>query len=159
MLEVLYLRSMSGDHAFQPYDASHRAFCLGVFDANCPEFFAPNERADYAAFLDRIGERYTLCLAGGRVVGAFGVSPGAAAHEAHLNWIMVDPESQGAGVGRAILQETRRRALESGGTLVRIAASHRSAPFFARFGARQVAYAENGWGLQMHRVDMEWLLG
>ncbi len=36
-----------------------------LFDANCPEFFAPNERLDYAEFLDSNLLGYELCLTGG----------------------------------------------------------------------------------------------
>ncbi len=39
-----------------------------------------------------------------------------------------------------------------------IAASHKSAPFFARFGAQETATTPNGWGRDMHRVDMELVL-
>jgi hypothetical protein len=38
---------------------------------------------------------------------------------------------------------------------IRIAASHRSAPFFARFGAETVRETPDGWGPGMHRIDME----
>jgi hypothetical protein len=35
-----------------------------------------------------------------------------------------------------------------------IAASHKSAPFFAKFGAQELTTIVNGWGPAMHRVDM-----
>jgi hypothetical protein len=37
---------------FSPYDGGCRDRCLAVFDTNFPEFFAPNERVEYVAFLD-----------------------------------------------------------------------------------------------------------
>jgi GNAT superfamily N-acetyltransferase len=143
---------------FAPYDEGARARCLTLFDANCPEFFAPNERADYAAFLDRHGPDYTTCLVDGAIAGAFGVIAADLADRAHLNWILVDPAAQGAGLGRAIMAETRRRAEAAGRAWVDIAASHRSAPFFSRFGARELSRTPDGWGPGMHRVDMEWPL-
>lgn len=39
--------------------------------------------------------------------------------------------------------------------IIDIAASHLSAPFFATFGAKKVAEIKHGWGLDMHRIDME----
>ncbi len=42
-----------------------------------------------------------------------------------------------------------------GAAVLHMAASHRSAPFFARFGARETATTPHGWGPDMHRVDME----
>ena len=83
------------------------------------------------------------------VVGAFGM------HDAEgycLRWILIDPAAQGRGVGSAMMT----RVLEIGdGRAISIAASHKSAPFFARFGARVVEETPDGWGPGMHRVDME----
>ena len=143
---------------FAPYSPEHRAACLAVFDENCPEFFAPNERAEYAEFLDRVGADYRVCRRDGRVVGAFGLMPGGAVDEAHLNWILLSPSAQGAGLGRAIMGEVAALAGARGVARIAIAASHRSASFFARFGARELVRTEDGWGPGMHRIDMEWRL-
>lgn len=144
------------DPAFATYTPADHAACLAVFDENCPEFFAPNERADYADFLDRVGGTYRVCCVDGRVVGAFGLMPGATPDEGHLNWILLSPSAQGAGVGRAIMGEVAAQAQAGGVTRIAIAASHRSAPFFARFGAHELVRTDDGWGPGMHRVDMEW---
>ena len=42
----------------------------------------------------------------------------------------------------------------NGGGPLQIAASHKSAPFFAGFGDREVATTPNGFGPGRHRVDM-----
>ena len=42
--------------------------------------------------------------------------------------------------------------------LIEIAASHKSAPFFAKFGATVTAHTVDGWGNGMDRIDMELLL-
>lgn len=144
------------DPQFHPYAPGDRDACLAVFDENCPEFFAPNERADYADFLDRVGATYRVCRRDGRIVGAFGLMPGAAPDEAHLNWILISTSAQGAGLGRAIMADVAAQAAQRGATRVAIAASHRSAPFFARFGARELVRTDDGWGPGMHRVDMAW---
>jgi GNAT superfamily N-acetyltransferase len=144
------------DPEFAPYGPEHREACLAVFDENCPEFFAPNERADYAAFLDRVGADYRVCRIEGGVAGAFGLMPAGAADEAHLNWILLSPSAQGAGVGRAIMGEVAALASVRGVAAVHIAASHKSAPFFVRFGAAETLRTADGWGPGMHRVDMVW---
>ncbi|MCS5593886.1 MAG: hypothetical protein NZ730_05005 [Porticoccaceae bacterium] len=43
----------------------------------------------------------------------------------------------------------------SGVSLVTIATSHKSALFFAKCGAVEINFTDNGWGPGMHRVDME----
>jgi hypothetical protein len=60
---------------------------------------------------------------------------------------------QGAGIGTAIMERVQKSS-SSSGSIVEIAASHKSAPFFARFGARETARIEHGWAPGMHRVDM-----
>ena len=152
---------MPGDHEdagnpeprFRPYTENDADVCLKMFDANCPRYFAPNERADFAAFLATNPNGYELCLVDGTPVGAFGLT----GHDAlgSLNWIMIVPSTQGAGVGGAIM----RRIIERGRTQrlrrIDIAASHKSQGFFAKFGAITMSTTPNGWGPGMHRVDME----
>lgn len=63
--------------------------------------------------------------------------------------------SLGLGTGTAIMERITGRAQEWGLLVIDIAAGHRSAPFFAKFGATTVATTEDVWGPDMHRVDME----
>jgi GNAT superfamily N-acetyltransferase len=72
-----------------------------------------------------------------------------------LNWIMLDPRFQGHGAGRAIMERVAARAVRQGIQVVDIAASHKSEAFFARFGAVTMTVTPDGWGSDMHRVDME----
>lgn len=142
---------MSDTATFRPYTDSDRDRCLAIFDANCPEFFAPNERDDYADFLNGPTEAYEVCLLGDEVAGAFGLF-GEPGKERGLSWILLDPGFQGGGVGSQIMS----RILQAGkGCLIHIGASHKSAPFFERFGAVTVQTFDDGWGPGMHRVDME----
>jgi GNAT superfamily N-acetyltransferase len=139
---------------FTSYTPTHKNDCLALFDANCPEFFAPNERGDYERFLEANPGRYELCVAEERVVGAFGLM-GEDRQRRSLNWIMLEPMSRGLGIGTAIMERVTAEAHDLGLSIVDIAASHRSAPFFAKFGATTVATTEDGWGPGMHCVDME----
>ncbi len=151
---------MKGDAAV-PIVASYlpedKAACLALFDANCPEFFAPNERSDYSAYLASDGRHYQVVRLKDRVVGAFGVAR-TGEKQAGLAWIMIHPKAQRRGIGRAIMGEARALGRTLGADSLSIAASHKSAPFFARFGAVELGFVENGWGPGMHRVDMTWSL-
>ena len=142
---------------FRPYSSADRESCLAIFDANCPAFFAPNERADFLSFLDAAPIGYEVCEVAGRVVAAFGLLRDDR-NARRLSWIMIDPDSKGSGLGSAIVQRVVSQGKNSRATKIRIAASHKSAPFFARFGAKAVAHVDNGWGPGMDRIDMELLL-
>jgi GNAT superfamily N-acetyltransferase len=143
---------------FRPYSSDDRGTCLDLFDSNCPDFFAPNERVEYAHFLDTDPKGYELCLLNGQVGGAFGLCGDGGARR-RLNWIMLNPRFQGLGAGRAIMARVAAQAMSAGIEVIDIAASHVSAPFFAKAGAVAKREIPNGWGPGMHRVDMELLLG
>ena len=141
---------------FVPFESSHRAGCLTLFDQNCPEYFAPNERADYESFLDTTPADYRVALRGNLVVAAFGLLPSSRSGPRRLAWILVAPDAQGTGLGRGMMHEARAEAETAEALVIDIAASHKSAPFFAKFGARAIVETLDGWGPGMHRVDMEW---
>jgi GNAT superfamily N-acetyltransferase len=138
--------------AARRYADADRDRCLALFDANCPRFFASGERVDFLDYLEGRAAEYRVCERGGAIIAAFGIAVGAG--RVRLNWIMVDPAAQGSGVGGDMMAATLAEARAAGARVVDIAASHLSAPFFARFGARELARTENGWGPGMHRVDM-----
>jgi GNAT superfamily N-acetyltransferase len=144
---------MAAQITFRPYRSADQADCLTLFDDNCPAFFAPNERQGYVAFLGSRTTHYEVCLFGNRIAGAFGVLPDEPQGIA-LRWILVSPVMQGQGLGSAMMGRVIERVRMLGGTSLYIGASHRSAPFFARFGARATATTPDGWGPGMHRVDM-----
>ncbi|HWI87197.1 MAG TPA: GNAT family N-acetyltransferase [Sphingomonas sp.] len=158
MTNLAAREALAGFDGFTPYTPPHRAACLALFDANCPRFFAPNERADYAGFLEGAVSDYWVLLEGDEAVAAFGLISPRTPERLSLTWIMVQPRRQGTGLGRAIMMAIRVRA--GAARVIDIAASHLSAPFFARFGARDTGRIADGWGPGMHRVDMElWLDG
>ena len=145
--------TMNKDISFRNYQTLDQAACLSIFDANCPDFFALNERDDYLQFLESCPAGYELCVLTGKVVGAFGVFK-QNEDSASLNWILLDPTVQGQGVGARIMERVNVLAQSLGINTLHIAASHRSAPFFEKFGALPQTVTEHGWGPDMHRVDM-----
>lgn len=74
------------------YAPSYKSVCLELFNVNCPEFFASNERVDYADFLDANPFDYELCLTEDKVTGAFGLSEHGLQQKS-LNWILPNPRS------------------------------------------------------------------
>lgn len=138
---------------FRPYCSSDYQACINIFDANCPEFFAPDERQDYKHFLEKMSDEYEVCEGDGRVLGAFGLI-GDGESEKRLNWIMLDPQLHGYGVGSKIMERVFHLGRTAETTIVNISASQKSAPFFAKFGATESAFTKDGWGPGMDRVDM-----
>ncbi len=137
---------------FRPYQSVDLAACLALFDGNCPDSFAPNERADLVEFLAVPPAGYEVCLLGKKIVAAFGVL--REAQGPTLRWIMVSGEAKGRGLGRAIMDRAVATVRAHGGGPLHIATSQKSALFFAKLGAKEVRHTPDGWGPGMHRVDM-----
>jgi GNAT superfamily N-acetyltransferase len=87
------------------------------------------------------------------VAGAFGLI-GDDVQRQSLNWILIDPNLQGFGIGSAIMDRVVTIGRDSGLSLLDIAASQKSEPFFAKFGAVMESVVEDGWGPGMTRVNM-----
>jgi GNAT superfamily N-acetyltransferase len=144
---------------FEAYRPQWRAACLALFDANCPDYFTPGERADLERFLAEVGTGYVVCLDGDAVVGAYGLFGRTDSDRAALRWIMIAPAAQGAGLGRAIMAKVEQAARAAGATVVDIATSQKTAAFFDRIGAHALGEIADGWGPGLHRIDMEWSIG
>lgn len=142
------------DIVFRSYRDSDLQTCLEMFDANCPDFFAQNERQEYQSFLESIHDGYEICEVDGRSCGAFGVFDDES-NQMRIRWILLDLGMHGLGIGSKIMTRIVEVARDRNVRIIRIAASHKSSSFFARFGASTVQTTKNGWGIGMDRVDME----
>jgi len=136
------------------FRVTDRQACLALFDENCPDYFAQNERDEYAQFLVVQPSSYQVCILDNRVVGAFGLYATSSGHTA-LHWILFSPSVQGRGLGSIVMFRVVRELKEKGSSTLRISASHKSAPFFAKFGATELATITDGWCPGMHRVEMQ----
>ena len=143
---------------FQEYAEWHFDACLELFDENCPAYFAENEKEDYKGFLKGAPHSYFIGVVNRKVVSAFGLGFDSNSDRGRLSWILVSPQCKGHGIGVMMMDFVKRMAIENGVSTIDIAASHLSARFFAKFGAEKLQEIADGWGLGMHRVDMELFL-
>ena len=143
---------------FIAYDTSFLDDCLRLFDENCPQYFAKNEKEDYLHFLKALPSSYYVVMVDKLIVSAFGLSIDTLAQRGRLSWILVSPNAKGTGLGVQMMAFAKNKAIENHLLVIDIAASHLSAPFFAKFGAQTQKQTLDGWGRGMHRVDMELLI-
>ena len=138
---------------FRNYKARDKTACLNLFDENCPEYFAPNERMDFEKFLDSSPRDYQVCMKGGIIIGVFGVFK-KAPRQSRLEWILISHNAQGVGLGTIIMEKARSLAYELDADVIHIATSHKAYKFFEKKGADKLSETKNGWGPDMHRIDM-----
>lgn len=127
---------------------------LSIFDKNCPEFFAPNERDHLIEFLAEYADGYRICIHDEKVVGAFGLYE-KENKDSRLQWILLDPTTQGLGLGSQIMQDVLKQANEQNIKTIQIATSHVAYKFFEKHGAKIVSKIEDGWGPGMHQIHMQ----
>ena len=144
---------------FLKYNGSYFEKCLEMFNDNCPEYFAENERNDYIGFLEENPGDYFIGVNENSVVSAFGVIQEDESSRIRFSWILVSPKFKGNGVGMKMMNHAKEIASKNGASAIDIAASHLSAPFFAKFGAKKLNKTLHGWGPGMHRVDMQIICG
>jgi len=68
---------------------------------------------------------------------------------------MVDASVRGSGLGTRMIRRVLETISLRSATIVDIAASQKSARFFARFGAVEINRTVEGWGPELDRVDMK----
>ena len=139
--------------AFRPYCRADYYACIDLFDANCPDFFDPDERHDYQRFLEGSPEGYEVCEVDGHVLGVFGLS-GNENGQKRLVWIMVDSEAHGTGIGAKIMERVIYLARASRARAIGLSTSQKVAPFFEKYGAETTSIIKDGHGLGIDRVDM-----
>ncbi|PNY81088.1 GNAT family N-acetyltransferase [Deinococcus koreensis] len=140
----------------RPYRPADRAACLALFDSNVPEFFALHERASFETDLEQATEYFVVEDSEG-VVACGGVWVGGDGHADRPGgfvWGMVRRALHGHGYGSLLVQARLERLRELGVREVRLDTSPKTAPFYARFGFREVGRVADGYGPGLDRVDM-----
>ena len=143
----------------RPYAPPDRPACLALFDSNSPRFFAQHERADFAAFLDKVEaepEPYFVLERGGAVLACGGVGYEDFPALAYLSWGMVRGDLHGTGLGSELTQFrlTWLRQHWPEVTHAKIETSQHTENFYARFGFEVVEREQGGFGPGLDRVRM-----
>lgn len=131
--------------------------CLEIFDSNVPEFFAPDEREEFAAFLDNPpGPYFVMKQDGGAIIGCGGFAPARNDDGlAVLCWGMIHRRFHRQGLGKVILRH-RIDAITAAGSFnnVSIETSPESAGFFNRYNFGTTRIVADGFGAGRDTVKM-----
>tara|TARA_R110002167_G_scaffold50547_4_gene147070 strand:- start:7502 stop:8026 length:525 start_codon:yes stop_codon:yes gene_type:complete len=113
------------------------------------------EREDYSNYLLNLTDTYKVLISKEKVVAAFGISQVKNSNRSRVTWIMVCPNEKGKGIGTKLMSYVKQYTLDIESVGIDIAASYLSSLFFKKFGAIETNYIKDGWGNDMHRIDME----
>ncbi|WP_067713311.1 GNAT family N-acetyltransferase [Nocardia yamanashiensis] len=136
------------------YRAADKAYCLRLIEGNTPEFFAPDEIAEFAAFLEDPRCAYYVVEAGGEVVGCGGWVVRADG-SASLCWGMVERSRHRSGIGSYLFRERLRRIRADGtASHLLLVTSQHSRPFFERMGFQATGVEPDGFAAGLDSVNM-----
>lgn len=88
----------------RPYRPKDKADLLALIDLLIPEYFAPDEGADYAEYLKKHREDYFVFVKDKKLIGAGGINYFLSDRLARISWDMVHPKHRGQGIGGQITQ-------------------------------------------------------
>ena len=142
----------------RPFAPGDRAACLAIFDGNVPRFFAPAERVEFTAFLDRhagtADHPYLVLTEAEAVVACSGLSVEGDGRVS-LSWGMVARHRHGEGLGRLLTATRIAAAREMAGvTAITLATSQHTRGFYERLGFAVESVRPDGFGRGLDRWDM-----
>ena len=140
----------------RPYEPADRAACLALFDGNVPDYFTGADRADFAAFLERVPATFLVIEERGIVAcGGWYLD----AERAGLAWGMVERSLHARGLGRALLEERLRRIREDGrARVIDLRTTQKVQGFYERLGFGTTRVLRDGFGPGLDRVEMALVL-
>ncbi|PST82610.1 GNAT family N-acetyltransferase [Pedobacter yulinensis] len=147
----------------RPYLTTDRAACLVAFDSNVPDYFAPQERADFEQCLDQQTQFpqqqpatvYFVGKRNGKLVACGGYALDRQRNEAWLTWGMVLRSQHRQGVGSALLHHRLDAIFQAcPEATVHLDTTLFSYQFFERAGFVVTGTVKDGYAPGYDRIDM-----
>jgi N-acetylglutamate synthase-like GNAT family acetyltransferase len=86
------------------YSNSDKPKLIELLRKNTPEYFDSSEEKDFENYLDNEVEDYFVYEVNSEIIGAGGINYFTEQKLARISWDMIDPNSQGKGIGKKLTQ-------------------------------------------------------
>ncbi len=136
--------------AFDPQDLDP---CLAIFDSNCPQFFAADEREKFVHYLIHECLPYYVVIDGiSRMVacGGFLVENKVA----ELTWGMADRSFHGRGIGLLLFKFRLEQIRKARAIALKMDTSQHSLGFYLKLGFQIENKAADGYEPGLDRYDL-----
>ncbi|MGV3541248.1 MAG: GNAT family N-acetyltransferase [Rufibacter sp.] len=139
------------------FKSTDKTEVLELLKRNTPDFFDPAEEKDLDHYLDNEVEDYFVVEQNSKIIGAGGINYFPEEKAARISWDIIDPESQGRGVGRALM-EHRVNMLENNPmvTCVIVRTSQLVYRFYEKMGFALVNVEKDYWAANYDLYQMEY---
>lgn len=138
---------------FHPY---HLEECIQLVKSNTPNYFHPEETADYENYLVKEIEDYFVVMYQDQLVAAGGINYGFDnGNKARISWDVVSPKYQGRNIGGQLLQYRLNYIFKQNIKIAEVRTSNLVYPFYQKFGFKIMEQRKNYWGENLDMVRME----
>lgn len=86
------------------YHPDDKETLIALFDLNCPQYFATEERADFIRYLDAEIEDYFVVESDGQLVACGGINIQKEKNTGLLSWDIIHPDYQKRGIGKSLVE-------------------------------------------------------
>ncbi|MBD1398520.1 GNAT family N-acetyltransferase [Pontibacter sp. JH31] len=141
----------------RPYATTDREALLHILRLNTPRYFAPEEEADFAAYLDEHLEAYFVVEQAGQIVGAGGLNYFDDNTWARISWDLIHPDFQGQGIGKALTQFRIEEARKQPNLrLIQVRTSQLVYPFYQKLGFVLEKVEKDFWavGFDLYQMNL-----
>ena len=138
------------------YEPADKEAVMELIRLNTPEYFAPEEEAEFCRYLDREREWYYVLLFRGTIVGCGGINFADDGTTGKISWDMLHPAYQGRSFGKRLLAY-RIKKLESLGTVrkITVRTSQAAYRFYEKQGFELNEIRKDYWaeGFDLYRME------
>ena len=141
----------------RPYADTDREALLHILRLNTPQYFAPEEEADFTEYLDKHLDEYFVVEESGQVIGAGGLNYFDNDTWVRISWDLIHPDFQGKGIGKAL---TKFRIAEAGKKpalrLIQVRTTQLVYPFYQKLGFELEKVEKDFWaeGFDLYQMSL-----
>ncbi|TXE07364.1 GNAT family N-acetyltransferase [Gelidibacter salicanalis] len=138
------------------YSTEDKSKIIALLIQNTPEYFDPAEEQDLSDYLDTKVEDYFVYEEHSKILGAGGINYILGDHEARISWDMVAPETQGKGIGKALLHHRIKHINRQPNIqLISVRTSQLAYKFYEKFGFELVYVEKEYWAKNFDLYQLE----
>ncbi|UUC47065.1 GNAT family N-acetyltransferase [Flavobacterium cerinum] len=140
----------------RPYHSNDKSQLMTLIRLNIPDYFAPDEEADFEEYLEHHLDYYFVVEVDGIILGSGGFNRTEDLKTAKISWDLFHPDSQGKGLGSALTRFRIQEIQKLGGIqLISVRTSQLVYPFYEKFGFETKEIVKDFWDIGFDLVRME----
>jgi len=130
---------------------------ISLLQANCPQYFAPEEIVDFERYLKEEAEDYFVLELKGALIGAGGINYFPSEKKARLAWDFLSPKFHSQGYGQQLVEYRLNWIRKKNFPRVEVRTSQKAAGFYQKMGFSLKLVEVDFWapGFDLHLMEKE----